>query len=101
MYFFPIHGQKKRHTDRRFINPNNLKEIARCLKANGILRIATDHKVYKHWTLHQLHECPLFEWTAQCGNDWKHEPNDWVETKYQRKAIREGRRAVFLEYKKI
>jgi len=98
---FPDPWPKKRHADRRFINPNNLKEIARCLKTNGILRIATDHKVYKHWTLHQLHECPLFEWTAQCGNDWKHEPNDWVETKYQRKAIREGRRAVFLDYKKI
>jgi len=98
---FPDPWPKKRHENRRLINPENLKEIARCLKPEGILRIATDHKVYKHWTLHQLHTCPFFEWTATCGNDWKHEPSDWVQTKYQRKAIREGRKAVFLDYKKV
>lgn len=98
---FPDPWPKKRHASRRFINPDNLKEIARCLKTGGILRVATDHKVYKHWTLHQMHDCPYFRWTAQCGNDWKHEPADWVQTKYQRKALREGRRPVFLDYEKI
>ena len=98
---FPDPWPKKRHESRRLINPENLKEIARCLKPGGILRIATDHKVYKHWTLRQLQACPFFAWTATCGNDWKHEPSDWVQTKYQRKAIREGRKAVFLDYKKI
>lgn len=100
---FPDPWPKKRHANRRLINQDNLNEIARCLKSGGILRIATDHKVYKHWVLHQLHECPHFKWTATCGNDWKHEPSDWVQTKYQRKAIKEGRRTVFLitkEYKK-
>ena len=97
---FPDPWPKKRHENRRFINPENLKELARCLKPNGILRIATDHKIYKHWTLRQMHSCPLFKWTATCGNDWKHEPKDWVQTKYQRKALREGRRPVFLEYRK-
>ena len=98
---FPDPWPKKRHASRRFINPDNLKELARILKKDGILRVATDHKVYKGWTLHQLHGCPMFEWTATCGNDWKHEPSDWVETKYQRKAIREGRKPVFLDFKKI
>lgn len=98
---FPDPWPKKRHASRRFINPDNLREIARCLKTGGILRVATDHKVYKHWTLHQMHDCPCFRWTARCGNDWKHEPADWVQTKYQRKALREGRRPVFLDYEKI
>ena len=98
---FPDPWPKKRHANRRFVNQDNLKEMARCLKPGGILRIATDHKVYKHWTLHQLHDCPLFKWTAKCGDDWKHEPHDWVQTKYQRKALREGRRPVFLDYQKI
>ena len=92
---------KKRHASRRFVNPDNLKELARILKKGGILRIATDHKVYKSWTLHQMHDCPDFRWTATCGNDWKKEPGDWVQTKYQRKAEREGRRAVFLDYERI
>ena len=71
------------------------------LKKGGILRVATDHKVYKSWVLHQLHNHENFRWTATCGNDWKHQPADWVETKYQRKAIREGRRPVFLDYERI
>lgn len=98
---FPDPWPKKRHADRRFVNAKNLSELARCLKKGGILRIATDHKVYKHWTLRQLHACPFFRWTATCGNDWKHEPKDWVQTKYQRKALREGRKPVFLDYEKI
>ena len=98
---FPDPWPKKRHASRRFVNPENLKELARILKKGGILRIATDHKVYKSWTLHQMHDCPLFRWTATCGNDWKHEPKDWVQTKYQRKAIKEGRKAVFLDYEKL
>ena len=98
---FPDPWPKKRHASRRFINPENLKILARILKPNGILRVATDHMVYKVWTLQQMRNCPYFEWTATCGNDWKHEPADWVETKYQRKAIREGRKPVFLDFVKI
>lgn len=98
---FPDPWPKKRHAFRRFINQDNLKELARILKKGGILRVATDHKIYKSWTLRQLHNHPNFSWTATCGNDWKHEPADWVETKYQRKAIREGRKPIFLDYKKI
>ena len=95
---FPDPWPKKRHAPRRFINPDNLKVLARIIKPGGILRVATDHKIYKSWTLRKMHECPDFEWTATCGNDWKHEPQDWVQTKYQRKAIREGRKPVFLDF---
>ena len=95
---FPDPWPKKRHASRRFINQDNLKTLARILKPGGVLRVATDHMVYKFWTLEQMRSCTDFEWTAKCGDDWKHEPADWVETKYQRKAIREGRRPVFLDF---
>lgn len=98
---FPDPWPKKRHAHRRFINPDNLKEIARILKKGGVLRVATDHKIYKGWTLRQLAADKNFSWTAKCGNDWKHEPQDWVQTKYQKKAIREGRRPVFLDFERI
>ena len=98
---FPDPWPKKRHASRRFVNPDNLKEIARILKPDGLFRIATDHPVYKTWVLRQMHECPDFCWTAVCGADWKTPPADWVETKYQRKALREGRRPVFLNYKRL
>lgn len=98
---FPDPWPKKRHQNRRMINPDNLKEIARLLKKGGILRVVTDHKVYKGWTLRQLTADSNFRWTANCGNDWKYEPSDWIETKYQRKAIREGRRPVFLDFERL
>ena len=98
---FPDPWPKKRHANRRLVNPDNLKEIARILKKGGILRIATDHKIYKGWALRQVKENGNFFWTAKCGNDWKKEPEDWVQTKYELKALREGRRPVFLDFEKI
>lgn len=97
---FPDPWPKKRHADRRFINPENLKELSRILKTGGILQIATDHPIYKRHVLRVMHECKDFVWTAKTFDDWRKEPEDWVETKYQKKAIREGRKPVFFEYKK-
>ena len=98
---FPDPWPKKRHASRRFVNPENLKELSRIIKPHGLLRIATDHPVYKSWTLRQMHACPYFRWTAKRGKDWKEAPTDWIETKYQRKALREGRRPVFLDYERL
>lgn len=98
---FPDPWPKKRHAPRRFVNPDNLKQLARILKKGGKLHIATDHPVYKTWTLRQMHQNTDFRWTAKCGDDWRKEPQDWVQTKYQQKAIREGRRPVFFEYERL
>lgn len=95
---FPDPWPKKKHANRRFVNEDNLKEIARVLKSGGLFRVATDHPVYKHHVLRVMHECEDFVWSAKCGNDWKKEPADWVKTKYQQKAIREGRRPVWFDY---
>lgn len=97
---FPDPWPKKKHASRRFINPDNLKEIARVLKSDGLFRVATDHPVYKRHVLRTMHEVKDFVWTAKCGDDWRKEPIDWVRTKYQAKAIREGRRPVWFDYKR-
>ena len=98
---FPDPWPKKRHAERRFINPENLKELARILKKGGILQIATDHAIYKRHVLRVMHECKDFQWTAKTFEDWRKEPEDWVQTKYQQKAIKEGRKPVFFEYQRI
>lgn len=95
---FPDPWPKKKHADRRFVNPQNLKEIARVLKKGGLFRVATDHPVYKRHVLRTMHNAKDFCWTAKCGDDWRKEPDDWVRTKYQLKAIREGRRPVWFDY---
>lgn len=98
---FPDPWPKKKHSGRRFVNPDNLVEVARILKKGGLFRIATDHPVYKRHVLRTMHGCSAFYWTAQCGNDWRREPADWVKTKYQQKALREGRRPVWFDYRKV
>ncbi len=98
---FPDPWPKKKHSGRRFVHPDNLKEVARVLKKGGLFRIATDHPVYKRHVLRTMHECAAFYWTAKCGDDWRKEPADWVKTKYQQKALREGRRPVFFDYRKV
>lgn len=98
---FPDPWPKKRHASRRFVNPDNLKELARILCHGGVLRIATDHKVYKGWVLRQMYANSNFVWMARSTSDWRNPPADWVETKYQKKAIREGRRPVFFEYLRV
>lgn len=97
---FPDPWPKNRHAERRFINPDNLKELARLLKKGGILQVATDHPIYKRWTLETMRTNPDFVWTAKTSDDWRNPPADWAETKYQRKALREGRRPVFFEFSK-
>lgn len=98
---FPDPWPKNKHASRRFVNSENLKEIKRILKSGGIFRIATDHPVYKKHVLRTMHQNSDFLWTARCGDDWRKEPSDWVKTKYQQKAIREGRRPVFFDYRRV
>ena len=44
--YFPDPWPKKKHHKRRFICEKNLKQLLRCLKKDGIIRIATDHSGY-------------------------------------------------------
>ena len=98
---FPDPWPKTKHAGRRFINPDNLRVLARIIKKGGILQVATDHPTYKRWTLDTMHKCKDFVWTAKTSNDWRYPPADWRETKYQRKALREGRRPVFFEFRRV
>ena len=98
---FPDPWPKTRHANRRFVNPDNLRELARIIKKGGVLQIATDHPIYKKWTLDTMHQNIDFKWTAKTSDDWRNPPADWFETKYQRKAVREGRRPVFFEFERI
>lgn len=44
--YFPDPWPKKRHHKRRFLCQANLAQMARCLSAGGVIKIATDHAGY-------------------------------------------------------
>lgn len=89
---------KYRHANRRFVQQETIAALARLLKPGGILRIATDHPTYLGWTLRHMAGQPWFEWTARSAADWRQRPDDWPATRYEQKALRDGRRCTYLQY---
>jgi tRNA (guanine-N7-)-methyltransferase len=91
---------KKRHFKRRMISPWFFEEAARLLQSGGELRIASDIPDYIRWTLMHARAAPQFEWTAERAAQWKDRPDDWPRTRYEAKAIREGRRPAYLVFRR-
>ncbi len=89
---FPDPWPKSKHFKRRLINIDFLDNIlSPKIKNHGKLTIATDHDSYKAWILAETLRCKKFSWSANSKKDWQNFPNDWIMTKYQRKALEEGR----------
>ncbi|NBV06311.1 MAG: tRNA (guanosine(46)-N7)-methyltransferase TrmB [Proteobacteria bacterium] len=92
---FPDPWPKSKHFKRRLISQEFLDEIlSPKIKARSNLTIATDHDSYKTWILCEIDRSQKFFWNANSKKDWQVFPNDWVVTKYQKKAAREGRSSV-------
>lgn len=97
---FPDPWPKFRHAKRRFIGPDNLPELARLLEDGGELRVASDDMTYIRWSLRHLMDSPDFTWMAETPDDWLGRPADWVPTRYEQKAIRQGRTPVILRFRR-
>ncbi|MGV6802151.1 MAG: tRNA (guanosine(46)-N7)-methyltransferase TrmB [bacterium] len=95
---------KKRHHKRRIISAETLFHIARCLITGGEFRLASDIDDYIRWTLMQVRkhnqQSEDFIWTARRAEDWTIRPDDWPQTRYEAKAIREGRSATYLSFRR-
>lgn len=92
---FPDPWPKSKHFKRRLISAEFLDEVlSPKMKDGAKLTIATDHDSYKTWILSEIADSKKFLWNATSKKDWQIFPNDWVVTKYQKKAEREGRTSV-------
>jgi tRNA (guanine-N7-)-methyltransferase len=88
---YPDPWPKRRHWKRRFVQDESLALIARVIRPGGELRFATDIPDYAAWTLARILRSPDFEWTAETADDWRKPWAGFVRTRYEAKAIREGR----------
>jgi tRNA (guanine-N7-)-methyltransferase len=86
---------KRRHAERRFIQPANLDLLARLMKPGAEFRVGSDDPTYIGWALAHVTRHPAFAWTAQGPADWRARTADWPQTRYESKALREGRQPVF------
>ncbi|MDM7945728.1 MAG: tRNA (guanine(46)-N(7))-methyltransferase TrmB [Oceanibaculum nanhaiense] len=97
---FPDPWPKKRHHFRRFIQPETMALLARLLKDGAELRIASDDMGVARWMLAHVTEHPAFEWLARRPGDWREPPADWVQTRYEGKALAQGRQPVYLRFRR-
>ena len=89
---FPDPWPKAKHFKRRLLTTEFFDKIlSPKIKSGGKLAIATDHDSYKTWILAEFLRSQKFSWEAQSKKDWQIFPDDWVKTKYQKKAEIEGR----------
>lgn len=83
---YPDPWPKARHHRRRFVTPEHLIPLARIMRPGAEFRVASDIPDYIRQT---LEEVPL------AGFDLVYEgpqaPADWLSTRYEQKALREGR----------
>jgi tRNA (guanine-N7-)-methyltransferase len=92
---FPDPWPKSKHFKRRLINTEFLDTVlSPRMKTGSKLTIATDHDSYKIWILAEIANSKKFTWDAKSKKDWQVFPQDWVTTKYQKKAAQEGRTSV-------
>ncbi|MEP0944008.1 MAG: tRNA (guanosine(46)-N7)-methyltransferase TrmB [Rhizobiaceae bacterium] len=97
---YPDPWPKKRHWKRRFVSQVNLERFWRVLKSGGRFRFASDIDTYVNWTLGHIHQHGKFGWTAQSAPDWNEPWDGWIRTRYEAKAIREGRPPCYLVFEK-
>lgn len=98
---YPDPWPKRRHWKRRFIQDESLERLARILVAGGELRFATDIPDYAAYALARVLRSKNFAWTAERANDW-HEPwPGFTRTRYEAKAIREGRGPAYFIFRKV
>jgi len=94
---FPDPWPKRRHHKRRFISKATLDRLAFVLAAEAELLFATDHDGYMCWALEHLLAHPAFRWLARGPQDWRTRP--YLEpTRYEAKALRQGRRCTYLRF---
>ena len=98
---FPDPWPKTRHHKRRFVSRPVLTRLAAVMGDGAELRIATDDRGYLVWILEHLQRSDAFLWTARTPSDWRSRSFDWPATRYELKALKEGRQCTYLRYRRL
>jgi tRNA (guanine-N7-)-methyltransferase len=97
---YPDPWPKRRHWKRRLVSDANVIAFARALRPSGEFRFATDWADYAEWTLLRLLRSPDFTWTAERADDWRKPWPSFTRTRYEAKAVCEGRTPTYLIFRR-
>jgi len=90
---YPDPWPKSRHHRRRFVTQGYLISLARVTAPGAEFRVATDIPDYVRQTLAEVPQAG-FALTGQGSVPWE----DWLSTRYEQKALREGRPPHYLTF---
>ncbi len=96
---YPDPWPKARHHRRRFVTPEHLEPLAHALRPGATFRVATDIPSYVRQALVEVPKAG-FDWLAESPQDWRRPWPDWLPTRYERKALREGRTPCYLTFRR-
>ena len=95
---YPDPWPKARHHRRRFVTPGYLQALARVTVSGAEFRVATDIPDYVRQTLEEVPRAGFtLDRQAGPGGAWE----DWVSTRYEQKALREGREPHYLTFRRV
>ena len=97
---YPDPWPKRRQRKRRIVDMPFLAEVARVLKPGAEFRFATDIDDYAGWTLARIAQQDRLVWRAEKAEDWRQPWQEWHRTRYEEKAIREGRAPGYFRFVK-
>lgn len=96
---YPDPWPKKRHHRRRAVTQDYLEPLHYVMAPGSELRVATDIADYVRQTLIEVPRAG-FEWLAERPADWRQPWDDWISTRYEQKALREGRVPHYLTFRR-
>lgn len=108
---YPDPWPKKRHHRRRFVTQEHLEPLFRKLKPGAEFRIATDIPDYVRQSIEEVPQAGFVaefevpaafdpENPAEVSGEWDTPWSDWISTRYEQKALREGRKPHYLTYRR-
>ena len=99
---FPDPWPKKRHFKRRLIDNFFFMKINKFLKSGATIHIASDSKAYISQILRVINQIRNdFKWLNQNKLEWDYDPLILPETKYYKKALKNGLNPFYAKLKKL
>ncbi len=93
---YPDPWPKRRHHRRRFVTQDHLLPLARTMRPGAEFRVATDIPDYVRQALNEAPKAG-FELVSECRVPW----DDWLSTRYEQKALREGRVPHYVTFRRL
>ncbi len=93
---YPDPWPKERQKKRRFVNTENLAAITRLLLPDGLFLFASDIPDYVDWTIDHVAKNGSLHLVGDKDQPFE----NWTRTRYETKALREGRVPSYLSFRK-